>query len=101
MLDASVALASCVDDESTPEAWPLLDRRRTARAHVPAPWALEIGNILLGAEQRRRSTQARAVEILGTLGGLDIQVDFELPGRAFRDALPLARAPRLTTCDAT
>lgn len=101
VLDASVALASCVDDERTPEAWPLLDRRRTARAHVPAPWALEIGNILLSTERRRRSTQARAVEFLGILGELDIQVDPEMPGRAFRDVLPLARAQRLTTCDAT
>ena len=101
VLDASVALAWCFDDESTPAAWTLLDRLRSAPAHVPALWALEIGNILLGAERRRRITQARVVEFLGILGELDIRVDPDMPGRAFRDVLPLAREQRLTTYDAT
>ena len=101
VLDASVALAWCFNDESTPAAWALLDRLRTAPAHVPALWALEIGNILLGAERRRRITQARAVEFLGILDELDIRVDPDMPGRAFRDVLPLAREQRLTTYDAS
>jgi len=101
VLDASVAVAWCFDDESTPAAWALLDRLRTAPAHVPVLWALEIGNILVGAERRRRITQARAVEFLGILGDLDIRVDPDLPGRAFRDILPLARDARLTTYDAS
>ena len=101
VLDASVAVAWCFDDESTPAAWALLDRLRTTPGHVPALWELEIGNILLGAERRRRITQARAALFLGILGELDIRVDPDLPGRAFRDVLPLARAQRLTTYDAT
>lgn len=101
VLDASVAVAWCFGDESTPSAWALLDRLRSAPGHVPALWALEIGNILLGAERRRRITQARAVEFLGILDELDIRVDPDLPGRAFRDVLPLARERRLTTYDAT
>ena len=101
VLDASVALAWCFNDESTPAAWALLDRLRTAPAHVPALWALEVGNILLGAERHRRITQARAVEFLGILGELDIRADPDLPGRAFRDVLPLAREQRLTTYDAS
>ena len=101
VLDASVAVAWCFDDESTPAAWALLDRLHTPPAHVPALWALEIGNILLGAEKRQRITQARTVAFLGILGDLDIRVDPYLPGRAFRDVLPLARARGLTTYDAT
>ena len=101
VLDASVAVAWCFDDESTPAAWALLDRLRTAPARVPALWALEIGNILVGAERRRRISQARTVEFLGILGDLDIRVDPDVPGRAFRDVLPLAREQRLTTYDAT
>ena len=101
VLDASVTLAWCFDDESTPAAWALLDRLRTTPGHVPALWELEIGNILLGAERRRRITQARAALFLGILGELDIRVDPDLPGRAFRDVLPIARAQRLTTYDAT
>ena len=101
VLDASVTVAWCFDDESTPAAWALLDRLRTTPGHVPALWELEIGNILLGAERRRRITQARAVLFLGILGELDIRVDPDLPGRPFRDVLPIARAQRLTTYDAT
>ena len=101
VLDASVAVAWCFDDESTPEAWALLGRLRATPAHVPALWALEIGNILLGAEKRRRISRERTIEFLGILGELDIRVDPDLPGRAFRDVLPLARERRLTTYDAT
>ena len=101
VLDASVALAWCFDDESTPAAWALLDRLRSAPAHVLALWTLEVGNILLSAERRRRITQARTVEFLGILDELDILIDPDLPGRAFRDVLPLARAQHLTTYDAT
>ena len=101
VLDASVAVAWCFDDESTPAAWQLLDRLRTAPGHVPALWELEIGNILLSAVRRRRITQARTVEFLGILGDLDIHVDPDLPRRAFRDVLPLAREHSLTTYDAT
>lgn len=101
VLDASVALAWCFDDESTPAAWALIDRLQHAPAFVPALWSLEVGNILLGAEKRRRITQARSVEFLGILGALDIRVDPDQPGRAFRDVLPLARAQHLTTYDAS
>jgi len=101
VLDASVAVAWCFDDESTPAAWQLLDRLGTAPGHVPALWELEIGNILLSAVRRRRITQARTVEFLGILGDLDLRVDPDLPGRAFRDVLPLAREHSLTTYDAT
>jgi predicted nucleic acid-binding protein len=101
VLDASVTVAWCFDDESTPAAWALLDRLRAAPAYVPVLWALEIGNILVGAERRRRITQARAVEFLGILGDLDIHVDPDLPGRAFRDILPIARESRITTYDAS
>ncbi len=101
VLDASVAAAWCFDDESTPAAWRLLEGLLTAPGHVPTLWALEIGNILLGAERRARITRARAVQFLGILDDLDIRVDADSPGRAFRDVLPLAREHRLTTYDAT
>jgi predicted nucleic acid-binding protein len=100
VLDASVAVAWCFDDESTPAAWALLDRLRTESGLVPPLWALEVGNILLGAERRKRIAPARTAEFLGLLGDLDIRVDPEPPGLAFRDVLPLARSQGLTTYDA-
>lgn len=100
VLDASVTVAWCFDDESTPAAWTLLERLRTETGVVPPLWALEVGNILLGAERRRRIAPARTAEFLGLLGALDIRVDPEPPGRVFRDVLPLARSQGLTTYDA-
>jgi predicted nucleic acid-binding protein len=100
VLDASVAVAWCFADESTPAALALLDRLRGAPAYVPTLWALEVGNIVLGAERRHRIAQARTAEFLGILGELDIRIDPDPPGRAFRDVLPLARERRLTTYDA-
>ncbi|MCC6197549.1 MAG: type II toxin-antitoxin system VapC family toxin [Burkholderiales bacterium] len=100
VLDASVAVAWCFEDEATTQARALLDRLRDAPGHVPGLWALEIGNILLGAEKRGRISQAGVAAFLGILGDLDIRVDADAPGRAFRDVLPLARARSLTTYDA-
>lgn len=100
VLDASVAVAWCFGDEGTPAAWALLDRLRTEPGVVPALWALEVGNILMGAERRKRIAPARTAEFLGLLGDLDIRVDVEPPGRAFRDVLPVARSSGLTTYDA-
>src|SRR5207302_9028297 len=41
VLDASVAIAWCFDDESTPAACAVLDRLHTTSGHVPALWELE------------------------------------------------------------
>lgn len=101
VLDASVAVAWCFDDESTPAAWALLDRLRTAPGHVPTLWALEIGNILLGAERRRRITRARTTEFLEILGALDIRADADVQPRALWVVLPLAREQDLTAYDAS
>ena len=101
VLDASVAVAWCFDDESTPAAWALLDRLRTAPGYVPTLWALEIGNILLGAERRQRITRARTTEFLEILCALDIRADAEVQPRALQVVLPLAREQGLTTYDAS
>lgn len=101
VLDASVAVAWCFDDEGTPAAWALLDRLRTAPGYVPTIWALEIGNILLGAERRRRITRARTTEFMEILDALDIRADSDVQPRALRVVLPLAREQDLTTYDAS
>ena len=101
VLDATVAVVWCFDDEGAPAAWALLERLRTESGHVPALWALEVGNILPGAEKRERITPARVVEFLAILADLDIRVDPDAPGRVLRDVLPIARARGFTTCDAS
>lgn len=100
VLDASVTMAWCFEDEATPETWALLDRLAAEGAIVPGLWALEVGNILTQAERRNRTTAARVRQFVEQLDTLPIRVDDETASRALGEILALARAEKLTTCDA-
>ena len=100
VLDASVTMAWCFDDEATPETWALLDRLAAEGAIVPGLWTLEVGNILAQAERRNRTTAARVRQFVEQLETLPIRVDDETASRALGDILTLARAEKLTTYDA-
>ena len=68
VLDASVTMAWCFEDEATPETWSVLDRLASEGAIVPALWPLEVGNILTQAERRQRTTAARISQFVEQLG---------------------------------
>jgi predicted nucleic acid-binding protein len=100
VIDASVALAWCFEDEASPATDDLLLRVRAEGAIVPSLWHLELGNVLIGAERRGRSIRGGVVARLELLAQLPIAVDAETVGRAWREIISLARAERLTTYDA-
>jgi len=101
VLDASVALAWCFEDEAHDDALRILERLAEGEAVVPALWLLEVGNALLGAERRGRLSQAASTHFLELLGRLPIRVE-EIPQpRAWGEILSLARAHHLSTYDAT
>lgn len=100
VLDASITLSWCFDDEDAPNAISLMERLETNFAFVPELWTLEIGNILLGAAHRQQITYAKISECLSLLEGLNIQVDRETSDRGFSEILALARSEKLTTYDA-
>ena len=54
VIDCSVAVAWCIDDEASPETDALLERVRDEGGLVPGLWHLELGNVLLQAERRGR-----------------------------------------------
>lgn len=58
VLDASIALAWCFADEATDQTTQLLERLELETALVPAIWPLEISNILLSAQRRKRISYA-------------------------------------------
>ncbi|HEY5230790.1 MAG TPA: type II toxin-antitoxin system VapC family toxin, partial [Galbitalea sp.] len=60
VIDTSLAMAWCFEDEATPPTEAVLDRLREDQAVVPAIWPLEIANVLLVAERRGRLTEAQA-----------------------------------------
>lgn len=47
VLDCSVAVSWCFEDEATPETEAILERVRDEGAIVPALWHLELGNVLI------------------------------------------------------
>jgi predicted nucleic acid-binding protein len=75
VIDMSVAMAWCFEDEATEAADLVLDRLREDEAVVPAIWPLEVANVLLVAERRGRLTEAQASRFLGLLTQLPIEVD--------------------------
>jgi predicted nucleic acid-binding protein len=101
VLDNSVAMAWCFEDEADAYADAVLGSLSAHEAVVPAIWPLEAGNVLLGAERRNRLTQADSVRFLALLGSLPIMVEQEPPGRMFTDILALGRACGLSTYDAS
>lgn len=100
VLDASIALAWCFSDEATPATHSLLEALESSTAYVPQLWSLEVGNILISAERRKRISYAKINEFLAILEDLNIQVDQETDTRGFRQILSLAHAEGLTTYDA-
>ncbi len=100
VLDASVAMAWCFEDETTPYTEAVLRRLTSAGAVAAAIWPYEVANVLLGAERRGRITQSQSMRFLELLRALPISVDEHGFAHAWGDVLALGRAHRLTAYDA-
>jgi predicted nucleic acid-binding protein len=101
VLDASVALAWCFPEESSPFTEKLLDMLATgAKALAPAIWPFEVANGLLTAERRKRLTVAQVTSVSQRIALLPITVDPPRLQGAFGDILSVARQQQLTEYDA-
>ncbi|MGI8433616.1 MAG: type II toxin-antitoxin system VapC family toxin [Nocardioidaceae bacterium] len=58
VLDASVTMAWCFEDEGTPETESLLDELAVRGAVVPQLWLQEVANVLLVAGRKSRVSEA-------------------------------------------
>ena len=100
VLDSSVAMPWFFDDEATTDTDELLDQLNSdGRAIVAAHWALEVGNTLLMAERRKRSTVAESSHFLAILDALPIEADQGTISRASTASMALARAQGLALHD--
>ena len=101
VLDASVAVAWCFEDETTKFTEGVLDLISAgAEALVPSIWPLEISNALLIAERRKRIALAKVTALLFRIAGLPINVTRTDSKQAFEQILPMARQQGLSQHDA-
>jgi predicted nucleic acid-binding protein len=101
VVDASVVMTWCFQDEQHEYGDKVLDSLGNNEALVPGIWPLEVGNVLLVAERRKRLSEARIVSFLDLLSTLPITVERDMPQRMLREIIALAREQGLTTYDAS
>jgi predicted nucleic acid-binding protein len=77
VVDASVSAAWFLPDEATVFTEAALQATATGEVWVPALWMLEIGNLLLSAQRRRRIGAAKRVELVAAAAALRLRVDRE------------------------
>ena len=100
VLDSSVSLTWCFDDEHTDATDALLERVAEAGACAPALWPLEVLNALAMAERRSRIDSERRQRLAGFLHDLPVTIDDETASQAWAVASQLAARFRLTVYDA-
>ncbi|MGA2059400.1 MAG: type II toxin-antitoxin system VapC family toxin [Thermoguttaceae bacterium] len=100
VLDCSIAMNWCFEDESQLIADHVLDRLFEDEALVPAVWLLEVVNILLVGERKGRITSAQASHFLAMLETLPILIDLPASLKTMDDIYSLAGTYQLSAYDA-
>ena len=100
VVDCSVTLTWCFEDERTPATLAVLDRIADVGAIAPMLWPLEVLNALATAERRQRITAAQRHQLSGWMHNLPIKLDTETAAQAWASTALLAERHRLTLYDA-
>jgi predicted nucleic acid-binding protein len=101
VVDASVAVAWCFEDESSGVADKVLDRLAAgAEAFAPAIWPFEVANALLTAERRKRIKVAQTAALLQRVARLPVSIEPLDAGSVLNQMFSLAREHALTVYDA-
>jgi predicted nucleic acid-binding protein len=101
VIDTSVVMSWCFKDETNRYADGILDLLEEATALAPSIWPLEVGNVLLVAERRKRLSGADSMRFITLLSELPIIVEQEPPERMIHEILTLAREHKLSSYDAS
>jgi predicted nucleic acid-binding protein len=101
VVDNSIVMGWCFQNEGNHYAEAVLESLETGEALVPAIWPLEVGNVLLVAERKKRLSEASVVRFLALLNSLPITVEQETPERMLKEIVSLARTHELSTYDAS
>jgi predicted nucleic acid-binding protein len=100
VLDNSVALAWCFEDERTPALLVILQRVSETGAIAPSLWPLEALNGLFVAERRGRLDMARRRRLQTFLEMLPISIDAETTAQVWTATARLAEQWGLSAYDA-
>jgi len=101
VVDNSVVMAWCFKDETSRYADYILDRLEVSTGFVPAIWPLEVCNVLLAAERKRRISEAGSTRFITLLAELPLIVEQESPERMMKEIFALARKHKLSSYDAS
>lgn len=97
VLDCSVTMTWCFSDEATSYGDWVLRSLETTRALVPRLWHLEVANVLLIAEKKKRIRESEVVQFVHLLEELPIDID-EMAS-SMMDLIALGRGHTLTAYD--
>ena len=100
VLDASVAATWIFEDETDASTDALLKRLYVDGALAPDIWILEVSNLLLMAERRRRLDSVKKEEMAEFLMALPLDILPVSLAIAIGEVMPLAQRERLTAYDA-
>ena len=100
VVDCSVTMAWGLRDEATDFTDSVLRTVQENGAEAPLLWFLEVTNVLLMAQKRKRISRQEAREFMAMLGALPIEVDVLEPPDVFTTVIDLAEKHGLTTYDA-
>ena len=98
VVDASFTAAWFLANEASEQTDAALRATVDTDVWVPALWQLEIGNLLISAQRRKRVTAEKRIELVNSAASLRLRVDREPVSVVALDAL--AAIHQLTTYDA-
>lgn len=100
VLDCSVTMAWCFEDESNAMSDKILASLKESKAMVPSIWPLEVINVLRVGERKKRLSASQSNTFINLLRGLPIEVDMnpiDLPNQSI---LEISREYSISAYDA-
>ena len=101
VIDNSVVMSWCFKDETNKYAEGILHRLSEATAFAPSIWPLEIVNVLLVAERKKRLSEADSARFMTLLTQLPIVLEADHTESSMKELLIFARANNLSSYDAS
>ena len=102
VLDCSVAMAWCFSDEANEKTQALLDSlAHESCGYVPSIWLLEVSNVLLIGERKKRISQEDATRFFTLLWSLPINIDTAITQASIHRILEIGRNHQMSAYDAS